>query len=130
MIPDDELHWSFSTSGGPGGQHANRNATKAELRWDVAVSQAISDEMRTKLASRLGSRVREGVIRITAGDSRSQWRNRQAARERLVELLVGALRDRRRRVPTKPSKAAQRSRIVDKRRQSAKKRLRDGPEVE
>ena len=130
VIPEDELHWSFSTSGGPGGQHANRNATRAELRWDVAVSLAISDEMRAKLASRLGSRVREGVIRITAGESRSQWRNRQAARERLAELLVAALRDRRRRVPTKPSRASQRSRIDDKRRREVTKRLRHKPEAE
>lgn len=130
VIPEDELHWSFSTSGGPGGQHANRSATKAELRWDVAVSRSINDEMRAKLLSRLGSRVREGVIRVTAGESRSQWRNRQAARSRLAELLEGSLRNRSPRVPTKPSKSAQRTRVEDKRRQGAKKRLRDKPDLE
>lgn len=130
VIPEVELHWSFSTSGGPGGQHANRNATKAELRWGVAASEAITDEVRAKLIARLGSRVRDGTVKVTAGDSRSQWRNRQAARKRLSELLEGALRDRRIRVPTKPSKASQRSRLEDKRRQSAKKRLRDKPDIE
>jgi len=129
-ISEDELEWSFSTSGGPGGQHANRNATKAELRWDLASSQAIGDEMRAKLVSRLGSRVREGTVKVTAGESRSQWRNRQAARKRLAELLERALRDRRRRIPTKPSKSSQRTRVDDKRRQGAKKRLRNKPDSE
>ena len=130
LIPDDELQWSFSTPGGPGGQHANRNATKAELRWDVASSGAISEEVRAKLVSRLGSRVRDGVVLVTAGESRSQWRNRQAARKRLRELLEAGLRDRRRRIPTKPSKSSQRSRLEEKRRQGAKKRLRGKPDVE
>ena len=130
LIPEDELQWSFSTTGGPGGQHANRTATRAELRWDVASSRAISEEIRSKLVSRLGTRVRDGVVKVTAGDSRSQWRNRQAARKRLAELLDGALQDRRRRVPTRRSKSSQQSRIDDKRRQGAKKRLRGKPEEE
>ena len=130
VIAEDELQWTFSTSGGPGGQHANRNATRAELRWDLASSVAITDEVRAKLEAGLGSRVREGVVQVTARDSRSQWRNRQAARKRLSALLEGALRERRRRVPTKPSKSSQRSRIDDKRRRGAKKRLRDKPDVE
>jgi len=96
----------------------------------VASSRAISEEIRSKLVSRLGTRARDGVVKVTAGDSRSQWRNRQAARKRLAELLDDALQDRRRRVPTKRSKSSQQSRIDDKRRQSAKKRLRGKPDVE
>jgi ribosome-associated protein len=69
-------------------------------------------------------------VKVTAGDSRSQWRNRQAARKRLAELLGGALQDRRRRVPTRRSKSSQQFRIDDKRRQGAKKRLRGKPEEE
>ena len=130
VIPEGELRWSFSTSGGPGGQHANRNATKAELRWEVATSPAITEEVRAKLTSRLGVRVRGGEVKVIAGESRSQWRNRQAARKRLAELLEGALHDRRRRVATKPSKSSRDSRLDDKRRQGAKKRLRDKPDVD
>ncbi len=130
VIPEDELHWSFSTSGGPGGQHANRSATRVELRWELATSRALSDDVRSKLEARLGKRVQDGVVRIVAGESRSQWRNRQNARERLAELLQRALRGRRRRVPTKPSQAAQQARLEAKRRQSAKKRLRGKPEVD
>jgi ribosome-associated protein len=130
VIPDGELEWSFSTSGGPGGQHANRNATRAELSWDLEGSVAVDESLRTRLATSLGSRVRDGVITITVGESRSQWRNRQMARRRLAELLEGALRERRRRVPTRPSRRAHATRIKDKRRRGADKRLRKPPEIE
>lgn len=130
VIPEGELEWSFSTSGGPGGQHANRNATKAELRWDLEASAAVGDDLRHRLATGLGSRVRDGVISVTVGESRSQWRNRQLARRRLAELLEGALRERRRRVPTRPSPSATNARIKDKRRRGADKRLRQPPEIE
>ena len=129
-IPESELEWSFSTPGGPGGQHANRNATKAELSWDLAASAALDDELRRRLVTALGSRVKNGVITATAGESRSQWRNRQMARRRLAEVLEGALRERRRRVPTRPSRRAHDNRIKDKRRRGADKRLRKPPEME
>ncbi|NNC93102.1 MAG: aminoacyl-tRNA hydrolase [Acidimicrobiia bacterium] len=130
VIPEAELTWSFSTSGGPGGQHANRSATKAELSWDLADSAAVDDQLRHRLVAGLGSRVRGGVVTITAGESRSQWRNRQMARRRLAELLDGALQERRRRVPTRPSRSATNARIRDKRRRGADKRLRKPPEIE
>jgi ribosome-associated protein len=129
-IPESELEWSFSTSGGPGGQHANRNATRAQLDWDLAASTAIADELKDRLRGSLGSRVKNGVITVTAGESRSQWRNRQMARRRLAELLEGALRERRRRVPTRPSRRAHDARIKDKRRRGVAKRLRKPPEIE
>jgi ribosome-associated protein len=130
VIPDGELEWSFSTPGGPGGQHANRNATRAELSWDLAASAAVTDELRSRIGRGLGSRVRNGVITVAAGESRSQWRNRQVARRRLAELLEGALHERRRRLPTRPSRAARDARISDKRRRGAAKRLRRPPEIE
>ncbi|MDH3605787.1 MAG: alternative ribosome rescue aminoacyl-tRNA hydrolase ArfB [Acidimicrobiia bacterium] len=130
VIPEGELHWTFSTSGGPGGQHANRNATKAELSWDLSASGAIADDTRRTITRRLGPKVRDGVITVVAGESRSQWRNRQTARRRLADLLKEALRPERRRVPTRPSKSAKDSRIQDKRRRGADKRLRRPPEIE
>lgn len=130
VIPEGELVWSFSTSGGPGGQHANRSATRAELSWSLSASEALSDELKTRLARSLGSRLRDGVVTTSAGESRSQWRNRQMARRRLAELLEGALRERRRRVPTRPSRRANDTRIKDKRRRGADKRLRKPPEIE
>ena len=95
-----------------------------------AASVAVDESLRTRLVTGLGSRVRDGVITITAGESRSQWRNRQMARRRLAELLEGALRERRRRVPTRPSRSAHDARIKDKRRRGADKRLRKPPEIE
>lgn len=130
VIPESELEWSFSTPGGPGGQHANRNATRAELSWDLGASLAITDQLRTRLTHALGSRVRNGVITLAVSESRSQWRNRQMARRRLAEMLEGALRERRRRVPTRPSRSAQHARLKDKRRRGADKRLRKPPEIE
>lgn len=130
VIPEAELTWSFSTPGGPGGQHANRSATRAELSWDLADSAVVDDQLRHRLVTGLGSRVRGGVVTITAGESRSQWRNRQMARRRLAEMLEGALRERRRRVPTRPSRSAIDARIKDKRRRGADKRLRRPPEIE
>ena len=130
-IPEAELEWTFSTPGGPGGQHANRNATKADLAWDLDASASIGSEVKGRLRAALGSRVRNGVVSVTAGESRSQWRNRQMARRRLAELLEQALRERRRRrIPTKPSQAAHDARIRDKRRRGADKRLRRPPEIE
>ena len=130
VIPEGELHWAFSTSGGPGGQHANRNATKAELSWDLAASPIVLHDERARLTRRLGSRVRDGVITVVAGESRSQWRNRQMARRRLADLLAEALRPERRRIPTRPSKTARDTRLKDKRRRAADKRLRKPPEIE
>jgi ribosome-associated protein len=130
VIPESELEWSFSTPGGPGGQHANRNATRAELSWNLGASPAVSEQLRTRLVHSLGSRVRDGVITLAVSESRSQWRNRQMARRRLAETLEGALRERRRRVPTRPSRSSRDARIKDKRRRGADKRLRKPPEIE
>ena len=130
VIPEDELHWSFTTTGGPGGQHANRNATRAELRWDLGTSPAVSEEVRLRLVTGLGSRVRSGIITVAASESRSQWRNRQLARRRLAEILEGALRRRRPRIPSRPSRRVHDARIAAKRRRGAAKQLRKPPEID
>lgn len=122
-IPDSEIDESFTTSGGPGGQHANRSNTAVEIRFDVSASDAFPPDERERVISRLGE-----VISVTASESRSQWRNRALARRRLVEQLEEALRPPKRRRPTKPSRAARRRRLEAKRRQSEKKRLRRDPE--
>ncbi len=118
-IPVDELAWRFTTSGGPGGQHANRSSTRAEVRFDVTASPSLGPRQRARLLERLGP-----VVRAASGDERSQARNRQAALERLRVRLADALRDRKARVPTAPSGAARARRLEDKRRRSARKRER------
>jgi ribosome-associated protein len=128
VISDDELHWTFSPSGGPGGQHANRSNTRAELRFDPAASSSIPDNLRHRMLEALENRLVGSVVVVAVDDSRSQWRNRQIARKRLAELLSDAARPpappRRR---TKPSRAARRRRLESKRRRSETKRLRRRP---
>ena len=86
-IPVSELQFRFSPSGGPGGQHANKVATRVEVRFDVEGSPSLGPYQRARLLERLGPEVR-----VVVDEERSQLRNRQLAVERLRERLVAALR--------------------------------------
>lgn len=121
-IPRHELQVTFSASGGPGGQHANRSNTRVELRFDVEHSSAFGPGQRQRLLARLG---RE--LRIVADDERSQLRNRALAEQRLVERVREALRVERPRRPTKPTKSSQERRIASKQRRGEVKRQRRPP---
>ena len=123
LIPDSEIIESFTTSGGPGGQHANRSSTAVEIRFDVAASQTLPEAEKNLIVERLGT-----VVTVSASESRSQWRNRAVARRRLAERLAEAMKTTPRRRPTRPTGAARRQRLDSKRRQSEKKRLRRKPE--
>ncbi len=127
-VPAGELEWRFDPSGGPGGQHANKAATRAELRFDLAASPSVPDDLRNRMLERLGPRAPGGVVTVTVDESRSQWRNRSIARRRLADLLRSAMQVPRRRRPTAPSRAARRRRLEAKRRRSETKRLRRPPE--
>jgi ribosome-associated protein len=123
-IPLDELQWRFTTSGGPGGQHANKASTRAEVRFDVASSPSLGPRQRARLLERVGPE-----IRVAVGEERSQVRNRQVALTRLAARLAEGLRVERPRRATVPSRAARARRLQDKRRQSERKRdrsFRDG----
>lgn len=121
-IPAEELEWRFTPSGGPGGQHANRASTRVEVRFDVQHSTALGPRQRARLLDRLGP-----TVRASAGDERSQARNRQVARQRLAVRLAEALRERPSRVPTRPTAASRDRRLQAKRRQSARKAERRPP---
>lgn len=118
-IPLEELEWRFTTSGGPGGQHANRSSTRAEVRFDVEHSQSLGPRQRARLMDRLGP-----TVRVSSGEHRSQARNREAALDRLSERLASALRVRQRRIATAPTTTARRRRLEEKRRRSALKKER------
>lgn len=118
-IPLSELQVRFTPSGGPGGQHANKVATRVELRFDVAGSPSLGPYQRSRLLERLGSEVR-----VVADDERSQLRNRQLAVERFSERMAAALRVEKARRPTRPSRGAKERRLADKRRLSERKRSR------
>ena len=127
-IPAVELSWRFGPSGGPGGQHANKAASRAELSFDVASSPTLPPETRDRILERLGGRAPRGILTVSVDESRSQWRNRVLARRRLAEILADALRpDPLVRRPTRPSRAVRLRRLRVKRARSETKRLRRRP---
>ncbi|SDG49294.1 alternative ribosome rescue aminoacyl-tRNA hydrolase ArfB [Pseudonocardia oroxyli] len=123
VIPARELHWRFSRSSGPGGQGVNTTDSRVELSFDVANSPSLPDDVRDRALRNLT--LVDGVLTIAAGDSRSQLRNRESARERLAQALREATKapppTRR---PTKPTKGSQRRRLDQKTRRGSVKRLR------
>jgi ribosome-associated protein len=124
-IPRAELLYRATPSGGPGGQHVNRVATRIELWWNVATTVALDEPQRATVRDRLAGRIdRDGWLRIVAADSRSQTRNREAATERLTVLVAAALKPRKKRRATRVSPAQKRARLEAKRRRSEAKRLR------
>jgi ribosome-associated protein len=122
VLPLSELELRVSRSSGPGGQHANTSETRVEAVFDVEGSTALTDNQKRRVVSKAGP-----TLRAVAQDERSQLRNRELAVERLVEKLRQALHVDRKRVPTKPSKAAKERRLEAKRRRSDVKRLRRAP---
>lgn len=125
VIPGWELVETFTPSGGPGGQHANKASTRVELRFSVEHSSVLRPEQKRRVAARLGPEVR-----VVADDERSQARNREIARQRLVEALRRALVPPRRRVATRPSRGAKERRLQSKRETSEKKAARRKPRPE
>ncbi len=125
VLPASELRWRFSRSGGPGGQHANTSATRVELIWDLAGSPSLSENQRARLQAHLAGRLDEaGRLRLVVEESRSQHRNRELAIERLRDLLAEAIRPRKKRRPTKPSRAAKQRRLDRKKQRGQIKRDR------
>lgn len=124
-IPGGELRERFSRSSGPGGQGVNTTDSRVELSFDVAGSPSLPDWMRTRAIERLGGRLVDGVLTITASEHRAQLANREAARARLVALLADAVAaPPPARRPTRPSRAAKQRRLDAKRRQSQLKKNR------
>jgi ribosome-associated protein len=126
-IGEEELLFSFSRSGGPGGQNVNKVNTRVTLCFDVAHSPSLNDEQRERIMSRLATRIdKDGVLHIVAQVHRSQAQNREEAVARLVRLLADALTVLAPRKPTKMSRAARARRVEEKRRRGQVKQSR-GP---
>ena len=124
LVPLAEVELRTSRSSGPGGQHANVTASRVEAVFDVCASEALSEEQKGRIASRLGP-----VVRAVAQDTRSQARNRELAVERLRGRLESALAVQRPRRATKPTASSRRRRAESKRRRGEVKRLRRRPEL-
>lgn len=124
-IPRAELGVRATRASGAGGQHVNKTSTRVEITWNVTASQALSDEDRTRLVTRLASRLSDdGELRVVASDTRSQLQNRDLAETRLADMVRRALVIPRVRRKTRPSRAAKQARLDDKRKLSEKKRVR------
>ena len=121
-IPRSELVARATRAGGPGGQHVNTSSTRIELFWNVRTSAALDDAQRALVAERLATRIdAEGTLRVVASASRSQRQNREAAEARLAELVRRALATPKKRVRTKPPRAAKEARLEAKKRNARRK---------
>jgi ribosome-associated protein len=125
VIPGGELRERFSRSSGPGGQGVNTADSRVELSYDLGSSPALTDELRARALERLAGRLVDGVLTVTASEHRAQLANREAARDRLADLLRTALAPppppRR---PTRPSRSAKERRLTEKKRRAQVKRMR------
>ena len=121
-LPLGEISWRATTSGGPGGQHANRTLSRVEVEFDVERSATLGPRQRARLLSRLGT-----TVRASASESRSQARNRQLAMERLAAKLDEGLRVQAPRHATRPTKGSQVRRVEQKRHRAQTKRARRAP---
>ena len=126
-LAEEELEESFVLASGPGGQNVNKVSSAVQLRFDVARSPSLDEDVRARLSALAGQRLtKDGVLVIDARSHRSQERNRADAKSRLVELIRRAAIPPKPRRPTKPSKAAKRRRLESKKIRSQVKRTR-GP---
>lgn len=126
-IPDEEVTFATSRSGGPGGQNVNKLETRVTLRFDLQGSVTLSEEQKARLGERLATRItRAGFLQVTSQKHRTQAENREATVERFAELLREGLHEEAPRKKTKVSKAAKRRRIEAKRQHGQRKKERTG----
>jgi ribosome-associated protein len=124
-VPLSELRFRTSRSSGPGGQNVNKLETRVELMFDVGRSTALSDDQKRTVLSVLASRIdSEGILHISSQKSRSQWENKQSTIEKLAALLRSALRVKKKRIKTAPTRGSKERRVQSKKKHGQKKQLR------
>ena len=124
-IPESEIQFRFDTSGGPGGQHANRSATRVTLLFDVTNSPSLDDDSRARLLVELDSHLdKHGVLHVSVHDTRSQKQNREIAESRFMVLMADALAEDKERVKTEPSATTTKKSKAEKKKHSQRKKER------
>ncbi|QSE95433.1 aminoacyl-tRNA hydrolase [Rhodococcus pseudokoreensis] len=130
VVPAAELQWRFSRAGGPGGQGVNTTDSRVELRVNLWTLSTLSPSQLERMQVQLGHRLVDGVVSVTASETRSQLRNRRAARARMAALLRAAvLAETRTRRPTKATKGSHRRRLDAKKQRGQTKNLRRKPDM-
>ncbi|MFF3375602.1 alternative ribosome rescue aminoacyl-tRNA hydrolase ArfB [Streptomyces sp. NPDC002680] len=119
-LPEAELMWRFSRSGGPGGQHVNTSDSRVELSLDLANTEALPEVWKRRALERLAGRLVDGVVTVRSSEHRSQWRNRESAAVRLAALLAEATAP-----PPKPRTPTRIPRGINERRLRQKKARAD-----
>jgi ribosome-associated protein len=121
VLPASALRVAATHASGPGGQNVNKVATKVELRFDVAGSEALTFYQKGRISERLANRMADGVLIITSQLTRNRLRNIEDARQKLAALIADALFVQKPRTPTRPSRGQKARRLDEKKQQSARK---------